>query len=216
MVELLKNRSRSGLVRSMALRMKAWAEAVLEASTPPEAPSAQKVKRPSRPPVSPSMQTAGAVQGSGPRASMMEVPEHWLQDVQTMQAGAATVWRERARSVRESAGMKARRPAAPEGGVPLRAVTPLLRRGLRAAASPAPVGTSAVPWWDEASRAEPGTQETAPAPAAEPPVRAERTGELVYPWPEPSAEGVPEPRDTVALLHQWARLRGLELEPWGE
>ncbi|EAU68938.1 hypothetical protein STIAU_0364, partial [Stigmatella aurantiaca DW4/3-1] len=42
MGERFKTPSRSVLVRSMALRMKAWAEAVLEASTPPEEASPQE------------------------------------------------------------------------------------------------------------------------------------------------------------------------------
>jgi hypothetical protein len=153
----------------MALRMKAWADAVLEEAGPltPERAGAGRGQAPGTPP-------AG--------------PAHWLQDVQALQAGAAAVW-----DMRAPGGRGARRWT-PEGpAVPPRAGVPLHRRRPRALA-PAPLAEAPAP-------------PPAPAPVGE---------ALRYPWPESPEALSPEPTDTMALLHQWARLRGLELEPWGE
>jgi hypothetical protein len=175
--ELLKGRARSGWMRSMALRMKVWADAVLE-----------EAERSGRELPAPGL-------AREPRGAPPEGPPHWLQDVQTLQAGAVPVpWGMRTPGGR---GLSARGFPCREGALPLHAVIPLRRQRPRAAA-PLP--------FDEARVAPPAPPPVAP-PAGEP---------LLYPWPEPTEAGQPEPRDTVALLHQWARLRWLELEPWGE
>ncbi|SEM53101.1 hypothetical protein SAMN05444354_11860 [Stigmatella aurantiaca] len=173
MDELLKGRSRSGWMRSMALRMKAWADSVLE-----------EAELPGR-------ELSAATPLRGPRGAPREGPAHWLQDVQTMQAGAAPLWGMRTPAGR---GLPARSFPATDRALPLQAVIPLRRPRPRAA--PLPFAEAPVPPPVES-----------PAPAGE---------RLLYPWPEPSEAAEPEPRDTVALLHQWARLRWLELEPWGE
>ncbi|SEU24090.1 hypothetical protein [Stigmatella erecta] len=167
MDELLKGRSRSGWMRSMALRMKAWADAVLEEA---ELPGRE-------------LSVAGA--GQGPQRVPREGPAHWLQDVQTMQAGAAASWGPRTPGGRELSARS------------FPSVIPLHRQRPRAAV-PFPLAEAPVP------------------PPVAPPAREQPGETLLYPWPEPSEAAEPEPRDTVALLHQWARLRWLELEPWGE
>lgn len=173
MDELLKGRSRSGWMRSMALRMKAWADSVLEEAELPV------------------RELPGATPLRGSRLVPHEGPSHWLQDVQTMQADATPLWGLRMPAGR---GLPARSFPSTDRALPLHAVIPLRRQRPRAAA-PVPFAEAPAP---------PPVEEP-PAPAGEP---------LLYPWPEPSEAA--EPRDTVALLHQWARLRWLELEPWGE
>ncbi|MDY7227264.1 hypothetical protein [Hyalangium rubrum] len=127
MAELFEKGLRAALLRAVAKRMKAWAEAVLSEPVEPETPRAEVSPREEE---APRAEEALPEAPSAPREPRPShgPPSHWLRDVQALRAGPPAEWVEQVRQSAPHLLSSVEKPVSPPPAVPVFKFPPPARR----------------------------------------------------------------------------------------